>query len=42
MDLGGLDIGFDAYKEYLQEQGYLGKVLEDQQCKFFESYADIW
>lgn len=41
-DLGGLNIALDAYTEYLQEQGYFGSVLEDQQRKFFESYADIW
>ncbi len=42
MDLGGIDIAFDAYTEYLRVLGYFGKVLEYQQCKFFESYADIW
>lgn len=41
-DLGGLNIAFDAYTEHLQEQGYFGEVLKEQQRKFFECYADIW
>ncbi len=36
MDLGGLDIGFDAYKEYLQEQGYLGKVPKTETVEEFQ------
>ena len=41
-DLGGVNIALDAYTEYLQEQGYFGSVLQEQQRKFFESYADLW
>jgi putative endopeptidase len=41
-DLGGVNIALDAYTEYLQEQGFFGSVLQDQQRKFFESYADLW
>ena len=41
-DLGGVNIALDAYTEYLQEQGFFGSALQDQQRKFFESYADLW
>lgn len=41
-DLGGVNLALDAYTEHLQQQGYFGSVLQAQQRKFFESYADIW
>ena len=41
-DLGGVNIALDAYTERLTQQGYFGSALQDQQRKFFESYADIW
>lgn len=41
-DLGGVNIALDAYTEYLLEKGFAGSALQDQQKKFFESYADLW
>lgn len=41
-DLGGMSLALDAYTEHLKEQGYFGSVLQAQQRKFFESYADLW
>lgn len=41
-DLGGMSLALDAYTEHLKEQGYFGSVLQAQQRKFLESYADLW
>ena len=38
-DLGGFEIGFDAYTRYLQQQGFTGDELVKQQ-HFFYAYTN--
>ena len=39
-DLGGFEIGFEAYTRYLQEQGFTGDELVKQQQRFFYAYTE--
>lgn len=41
-DLGGFLTVLDAFEAHLKEEGYFGKVYEDQLRKFYECYAHIW
>lgn len=41
-DLGGFLTVLDAYKARLEEEGYFGKVYDDQLRKFYESFAAFW
>ena len=39
-DLGGFEIGFDAYTRYLQEHGFTGDELVKQQQRFYYAYTE--
>ena len=39
-DLGGFEIGFDAYTRYLQQHGFAGDELVKQQQRFFYAYTE--
>ena len=39
-DLGGFEIGFEAYTRYLQEQGFTGDELVKQQQRFYYAYTE--
>ena len=39
-DLGGFEIGFDAYTRYLQEQGFTGDEFVKQQQRFYYAYTE--
>ncbi len=41
-DLGGFLATLDAYKAHLEDDGYFGKVYDDQIRKFYESFAHLW
>lgn len=41
-DLGGAQIAFDAYTDYLLNNGYYGDEHEKQQRRFFEGFAELW
>ena len=41
-DLGGFLTALDAYQDRLKEEGYFGKVYDDQLRKFYESFGHLW
>ena len=41
-DLGGFLAALDAYKAYLERNGYFGEVYKAQLRRFYEGFADIW
>lgn len=41
-DLGGVEIAFQAYTDYLASSGFKGDELVKQQRRFFESYGYFW
>ena len=41
-DLGGFLTALDAYRDRLKEEGYFGKVYDDQLRKFYESFGHLW
>lgn len=41
-DLGGFELVFQAYTEYLDQNGFYGEELRRQQRLFYQSYAHFW
>ncbi len=41
-DLGGFEIGFDAFTNHLKNQGISGEQMREQQRRFFYAYAHLW
>ena len=41
-ELGGFLTALDAYKKYLDDNGFLGETYNEQLRKFYESYADLF
>lgn len=41
-DLGGFEIAFQTYSEYLTANGFKGEQLRLQQRRFYEAFAYLW
>ena len=41
-DLGGFMVAYDAYKNYLKNNGFRGEELVRQKRLFYQAYANLW